>query len=105
MVLFEFIGVLGLGIIIGLYLSNTFINRQEQRQLDEAFYQLINRQHGKISLIQLAALARVESKKAQSYLEEQAVIFAAMPDLDQEGNSFYQFPKLPNLPSLNQSQW
>ncbi|MDY7021631.1 MAG: hypothetical protein SWJ54_09745 [Cyanobacteriota bacterium] len=105
MALIEFLGIAGLGVLIGLLIVQLGGNREQKRKLDNAFYQLVEAQEGRISLIQLAATAQVSAEIAQAYLERQAQVFSALPDLDEEGNTFYQFPRL-NLPKqLNQQDW
>ncbi|MEL7035190.1 MAG: hypothetical protein AAFO04_06165 [Cyanobacteria bacterium J06592_8] len=105
MALIEFLGVAGLGVLIGLLIVQLGGNREQKRKLDNAFYQLIEAQEGRISLIQLAATAQVSAEVAQAYLERQAQVFSALPDLDEDSNTFYQFPRL-NLPKqLNQQNW
>jgi hypothetical protein len=94
MAILELLSVAALGVLVGLFLVNINSKRDEQRQLDNAFYQLIESQDGEISLIQLAALARVSADVAQEYLDRQAGVFAAIPEFDQDGNTFYRFPRL-----------
>ncbi len=69
-------------------------NYQQQRRLREAFYYLLERDGGVITLIQLAASARVDAEPAKDYLETQARAFSALPEIDPEGNTFYRFPKV-----------
>jgi hypothetical protein len=94
MAILELISVAGLGVLVGLLLVNINTNREQQQRLDNAFYQLIESQDGRVSLIQLAALARVSADVAQQYLDKQVGVFAAIPELDEDGNTFYQFPRL-----------
>lgn len=94
MAVLELVCVAGLGILVGLFIVSINSKRDQQRQLDNAFYQLIESQEGEISLIQLAALARVSADIAQEYLDRQAGVFAAIPEFDQDGNTFYRFPRL-----------
>lgn len=82
------------------------INSQKQKErLDDAFYQLLETQNSEISLIQLAAAARVDAKVAQSYLERQVQIFSAMLEVDEDGETFYRFPKLRLPPKLLNQGW
>ena len=80
-------------------LENAF-NRQ---QLEDAFYQLLEEQNSCISLIQLTARARVDVQQARQYLERQVQMFAAVPELDADGDTFYRFPKLYRRPSADKS--
>jgi hypothetical protein len=85
-------------------------NRQQQlqdafnrQQLEEAFYQLLEEQGSCISLIQLTARARVDVQQARQYLERQVQLFAAIPEVDADGDTFYRFPKLHRRSSANKS--
>ena len=76
-------------------------NRQQQlesafnrQQLDDAFYQLLEKQNSCISLIQLTAASRVDVEQARKYLERQVQMFGAVPEVDADGDTFYRFPKL-----------
>ncbi|KKD35300.1 hypothetical protein VB834_03390 [Limnoraphis robusta Tam1] len=105
MAFIELFFVGGLGVLIGLLIVQVGGNQEAKRRLDNSFYQLLEAQDSRISLIQLAAIAQVSPEVAQEYLERQAKVFSALPDFDEEGNTFYQFPRL-NLPKkLNQQEW
>ncbi len=105
MAIIEFVIFTGLGIVLGAFIVNISHNRQQQRILDDAFYRLLELQNGKISLIQLAAAAKVDAQIAHKYLEAQIQIFTATLEIDEQGDTFYKFPKL-NLPSvLDKQQW
>ncbi|MGF1493014.1 MAG: hypothetical protein ACFBSC_11295 [Microcoleaceae cyanobacterium] len=97
MAILEFLGIAGLGILVGFFVNNIGTQRSQERKLDQAFYQLLKRQNGRIALIQLAALAQVNAEIAQRYLDRQVQAFVAFPEVDNEGNTVYRFPKL-NLP-------
>ena len=105
MAIIEFVILTGLGAILGAFVVNLSNDRQQQRILDDAFYRLIELQNGKISLIQLAAAAKVDAQIAQKYLESQVQVFTATLEVDEQGDTFYRFPKL-SLPSvLDKQQW
>ena len=105
MAFIELLSVAGLGVLVGLLILQVGGNKEQKRRLDNAFYQLLEAQDSRISLIQLAATAQVSAEVAQEYLERQARVFSALPDLDEEGNTFYQFPRL-NLPKrLKEQGW
>ncbi|NET44092.1 hypothetical protein [Okeania sp. SIO2B3] len=105
MAIIEFVILTGLGIILGGFIFNISNDRQQQRILDDAFYRLLELQNGKISLIQLAAAAKLDAQIAQKYLERQAQVFTATLEIDEQGDTFYRFPKL-SLPSvLDKQQW
>lgn len=65
--------------------------RQRQR-LETIFYELLRRQKGKITLIQLVAESRMEPEITRSFLKEQAQFFGAILTTDEQGNDYYQFP-------------
>ncbi len=76
----------------------------KRQQLDDAFYQLLEEQNSCISLIQLTATARVEVQQTRQYLERQVQMFAAVPEVDADGDTFYRFPKLHRRPSADKSR-
>ncbi len=94
MAILEVIFVVALGILLGLLLLNALNNQQQQRQLEDAFYRLLEIQNGQISLIQLTVAARVNAELAQQYLERQIQFFSASLEVDADGDTFYRFPKL-----------
>ncbi len=102
MAILEFLFVMGLGTLFGLLILNTVNDKKQQRQLDEAFYQLLETQNSQISLIQLAVTAKVDAEVARQYLERQVQTFSAFLEVDEEGDTFYRFPKLRLPPSLKQ---
>ncbi len=104
MAILEFLLAIGLSGFVGLFVVNNLNESKQKRQLDEAFYQLLEKQNSQISLIQLAASARVEAKVAQQYLDLQVNIFSAILDVDDEGDTFYRFPRL-RLPPSSTQEW
>ena len=94
MALLELLIVSGLSVLFSLFVLNGFRNWQDQRQLENAFYQLLKAQNGCLSLIELAATARVDAQLVKQYLEEQVQNFEAVPEVDEDGDMFYRFPKL-----------
>lgn len=74
-----------------------------RQQLEDAFYQLLEEQNSCISLIQLTAAARVDVQQARQYLERQVQMFAAVPEVDADGDTFYRFPKLHRRPPADKS--
>jgi Fic family protein len=94
MAILELAFIVGLGGLVSLLLINATKENQQQRQLTDAFYQLLETQNGYISLIQLAVAAKVDAQLARQYLEHQAKAFAAVPEVDADGDTFYRFPKL-----------
>ncbi|HLO46955.1 MAG TPA: hypothetical protein VK211_00800 [Kamptonema sp.] len=104
MAILEIVFVIGLGSLLGLLFLNNINERKQQRQLDEAFYLLLETQKSQVSLIQLAASARVEAAVAEQYLKRQAKVFSAVLEVDEEGDTFYRFPKL-RLPPSSDKEW
>lgn len=94
MVILEFLFILTLAGIAGLLIFRTSQTKHQQQQLENAFYKLLKEQNSRISLIQLAAAARVESLFAKQYLEQQIKAFGAIPEVDADGDMFYRFPKI-----------
>lgn len=94
MIAVEFLFLIILGVLIIILALNSFKENQQKQQLENAFYQLLENQNGQISLIQLAATARVDAEIAQKYLERQVKIFSATLEVDADGDSFYRFPKI-----------
>lgn len=92
--------------LISLSLLVWVKNYQQERRLREAFYYLIERHDGLITLIELAASARVDAAPAKEYLDNQAKFFSALPEVDSEGNTFYRFPKMQrSLPLAEHDEW
>ena len=104
MAILELLSVAGLGVCVGLLIVNLGSNKKRQRELDTSFYRILAAQDGKISLIQLAAMAQVSAEIAQEYLDKQVQVFSAFPEVDEDGNTYYQFPKL-NLPKSVTQDW
>lgn len=94
MAVLEFIFVISVGILLSLGVFNTVKAGQRQQQLENAFYQILEANNGEISLIQLAARSKVEADLAKQYLENQAKAFSATLEVDEDGDTFYRFPKL-----------
>jgi hypothetical protein len=105
MIILEFITSTILGIFIGLWISDQNQNKQKKQQLEQAFYRLIEAQKGRISLIQLAATAQVDATIAQQYLQQQAQIFSAYPEVDDDANTYYRFPQLKLPRTLKSQDW
>ena len=101
MAIFEVILVIALGVMAVLLFYSATQHRQQQMQLENAFYQLLEAQDSCISLIQLAAAARVDIQRAKQYLERQVQMLDALPEVDADGDTFYRFPKLRRRPASN----
>ncbi|MBD1938018.1 hypothetical protein [Microcoleus sp. FACHB-68] len=100
MIIIEFAFIISVGVLIGIGIFNSVKISQQQQRLENAFYHLLEAQNGEVSLIQLAAGARVEAELSRQYLERQAKVFSASLEVDDDGNTYYRFPKL-RLPGNN----
>lgn len=94
MAIFEWIFLSGFGVLVGVSITNVIQNRQQQTRLEQAFYQLLDVENSCVSLIQLAATARVDAALAKRYLDTQVKFFGAVPEVDEDGDEFYRFPKV-----------
>jgi type II secretory pathway pseudopilin PulG len=104
MAILQFLLAIGLAGFVGLLVANNLQESKQKKQLDEAFYQLLETQNSQVSLIQLAASARVEARIAQQYLDKQVKIFSAVLEVDEDGDTFYRFPRL-RLPPSSRQEW
>jgi hypothetical protein len=87
--------LLGLGIGIAVFIAKS--NRR--KRLESAFYQLLRQQDSCISLIQLMAISQVSSQDTKIFLDQQMRLLNGIPEVDEDGDTFYRFPKL-RLPDL-----
>ncbi|MEP0871039.1 hypothetical protein NDA01_14615 [Trichocoleus desertorum AS-A10] len=94
MVLIELVFAIALGVFVVLLLVNSMQREQQQQRLRNAFYQQLGAGNGYISLIQLVAAAKVDPELARQFLEHQAQVLTAIPEVDADGDTFYRFPKL-----------
>ncbi len=86
----ELLILLGLGTAAAGYIRTA--NRR--KRLETAFYQLLRQQDSCISLIQLVAIAQVSSQAAKVFLDEQIRLLNGIPEVDDDGDTSYRFPKL-----------
>lgn len=94
MVILDLLLWIGVSGLLLWTIVTTLQTKHQERQLQVAFYQLLEQQDGRISLIQLAATAQVSPIAAKQYLQAQAHLFDAELVTDLEGDPFYRFPKL-----------
>jgi hypothetical protein len=103
-------GLIELLILIGLGAGTAgFIAKSNRRKrLESAFYQLLRQQDSCVSLIQLMAISQVSSETAKLFLDQQMRLLNGIPEVDDDGDTFYRFPKL-KLPNSivkdNQDDW
>ncbi|HEY9618007.1 MAG TPA: hypothetical protein V6C64_14270 [Microcoleaceae cyanobacterium] len=105
MALVEWGLIAGIGLLVTFSIANSIRNNQQRQRLLDAFYTLLETEAGRISLIQLAASARVEAEVARQFLDNQVKVFNALPEVDEDGNTSYCFPKLKRLAAANDEEW
>ena len=100
-------GLIELLILFGLGAGTVgFINKSNRRKrLESAFYQLLRQQDSQISLIQLMAISQVNSQTAKIFLDEQMRLLNSIPEVDDDGDTFYRFPKLRLPDSIVNDDW
>ncbi len=95
-------GLIELLILVGLGAgaAKLISNSNRRKQLEAAFYQVLRQNNSCISLIQLIAVSAVSSQTAKIFLDEQVRLLDGIPEVDEDGDTFYRFPKLrlPDLP-------
>jgi hypothetical protein len=94
MAILEYLLVISLAGMTGFVLFRAAESKSKQQKLTNAFYRLLEDKDSCVSLIQLSATARVEPQLAKQYLDEQVKIFGAFPEVDNDGNTYYRFPKM-----------
>ena len=99
--LIELLLLLGLG--TGAVKLITSSNRR--KRLESAFYQLLRQQDSCISLIQLVAISQVSSDAAKVFLEAQMRLLNGIPEVDDDGDTFYRFPKLKLPAAIVNDDW
>jgi hypothetical protein len=96
---------MGIGAIGIVFVSRWMTDKQQQQRLEAAFYQLIQTKGGSMSLIQLATVARVDATLAKEYFDRQVRVLNAVPEVDDDGDMTYRFPKLDLPKALAQDDW
>jgi hypothetical protein len=99
--LIELLLLLGLGAGTAGLISKS--NRR--KRLESAFYQLLRQQDSCISLIQLMAISQVSSHSAKNFLDEQMRLLNGFPEVDDDGDTFYRFPKLKLPDAILNDDW
>jgi hypothetical protein len=104
--MFQLIVVLGFGSIGAFLFTRWYSDKQRQDRLEQSFYQLIQTNNGTVALIQLATVAQVDAAMAKEYFDRQVSVLNAVPEVDDDGDMTYRFPKL-NLPRPlpRQEEW
>jgi len=94
MVLIELVFAIALGTFVVLLLVNSMQRDHQQQRLRNAFYQQLEAGNGYISLIQLVTTAKIDPELARQFLEHQAQLLSATPEVDADVDTFYRVPKL-----------
>jgi hypothetical protein len=97
----ELLILLGLGVGTARFISNS--NRR--KRLEAAFYQLLRQQDSCISLIQLMTISQVSSQDAKLFLDAQVRLLEGIPEVDDDGDTFYRFPKLKLPAAILDDDW
>jgi hypothetical protein len=97
----ELLILLGLGVGTFRFISNS--NRR--KRLEAAFYQLLRQQDSCISLIQLMTISQVSSQDAKLFLDAQLRLLDGIPEVDDDGDTFYRFPKLKLPAAILDDDW
>jgi hypothetical protein len=96
---------LGIGTIAFVFLSRWKKEKDQQERLERSFYQLIKAKSGILSLIQLATMAQVDAALAKEYFDRQVKVLNALPEVDDDGDMTYRFPKLDLPRALPDDDW
>lgn len=97
----ELLILLGLGVGTARFISSS--NRR--KRLESAFYQLLRQQDSCISLIQLMTIAQASSPDAKQFLDNQVRLLDGIPEVDDDGDTFYRFPKLKLPAAIFDDDW
>jgi len=63
----------------------------DRRQIQEQFYQVLQANQGRISIMQLAMAAKLPGREAKAFLDERAKEFNANFEVTPEGDIYYKF--------------
>jgi hypothetical protein len=99
--LIELLVLLGLGVGTSKFISNS----SRRKRLESAFYQLLRQQDSYISLIQLVTISQVSSQDAKIFLDEQVRLLDGIPEVDDDGDTFYRFPRLKLPEAIVDDDW
>ena len=93
--LLPLLALIGLG-ALGLWLWRSHRQKQQQQQRQQArinakFYQLLQQQQGRISVLDFAMRTQLDGAAAQAYLNAQAQAFSAFFETTPQGDLIYVF--------------
>jgi hypothetical protein len=66
---------------------------------------VLRQQDSCISLIQLIAISEVSTQTAKIFLDEQIRLLDGIPEVDEDGDTFYRFPKLRLPAAVVEDDW
>ncbi len=89
---------------VGAGAAGLIYKSDRRKRLESAFYQLLRQQDSCVSLIQLIAVSQVSSQTAKVFLDEQVRLLDGIPEVDEDGDTYYRFPKL-RLPEPIVDDW
>jgi hypothetical protein len=89
----------GVGIAIPIY------NANRRKRIETAFYRLLRQQDSRISLIQLATVSEANTQQVKIFLDEQIRLLDGIPEVDDDGDTFYRFPKLRLPAAIVEDDW
>jgi hypothetical protein len=89
---------------VGAGAAGLIYQSDRRKRLESAFYQLLRQQDSCVSLIQLIAISQVSSQTAKIFLDEQVRLLDGIPEVDDDGDTYYRFPKL-RLPEPIVDDW
>ncbi len=65
---------------------------QKNEYLDKLFYEIVQKQKGKLTLWQWVTLSKLSRSEAETYLRRKTVEWDALLDVAEDGTITYQFP-------------
>jgi hypothetical protein len=98
MAILDWVFIAGVCFMVSSVLVRTMSGNQQKQRLERAFYYLLEAEDSRISLIQLAVEAKVNAETTKQFLDAQVKTFGAELEVDEDGDTFYRFPKLRRSP-------
>jgi len=101
----------GGAVTLGIWLYLRQQHAQRSRQINTTFYNLIQKQQGRITSLDLAMATDLTGQAANEYLKAQAKAFSAQFEVTEAGDLIYSFPTAqsrttppdPSQPALTQN--
>ena len=89
-----------LAIGYGWWRQRRWQRQNQQRELNQAFYELIQAQQGKVTILELAMKTHLTGEEARCYLDDRAREFSALFEVGDQGEMIYLFPNSKHDESL-----